>query len=156
MGILAAIALPSLLSCGNAPVRLEPKNYIGTMNRGQQAYFLEKQKFASSIPELQLGIKTQTKLYNYSMRPVNNTAVFHYGIARQEYVSRGLFDKQPTKSYVGVVFTAPAPKNSESKDEIVTLAIACETNAPTTKQPPDPIYKNGTFTCAKGTISLTY
>lgn len=152
MGVIVAIALPSLLSSKTKIVSAEARNTIGAMNRSQQAYFLEKKSFASSIKDLQLGIKTQTTNYNYSTRATTKSA-YNYAIARREYVSEGLFDRRPVKTYVGAVFIVPDPKNSQ--DELETVAIACVANSLTTKRPPDPTYQNGVLACSDRTTSLS-
>ncbi|AFZ25735.1 hypothetical protein Cylst_3599 [Cylindrospermum stagnale PCC 7417] len=155
MGILGAIALPSLISSKTKLTSAEGKIYIGAMNRGQQANFLEYRNFASSIKDLQLGIKTQTPNYNYSIR-VTDKAAYNYAIARREYVSEGLFDRRPVKTYVGAVFTLPTPtKNSQNpQDGLGTVAIICQANALTTSRPADPTYQNGVLACGDGTSSL--
>lgn len=71
IGILAAIALPSFLNQANKARESEGKTYVGSMNRGQQAFYLEKGYFAGpgavKIGELGLGIKTQTQNYIYNI-----------------------------------------------------------------------------------------
>ncbi|HIK54809.1 MAG TPA: prepilin-type N-terminal cleavage/methylation domain-containing protein, partial [Synechococcales cyanobacterium M55_K2018_004] len=42
IGILSAIALPSFLNQANKARQSEASTYVGSMNRGQQAYYLEK------------------------------------------------------------------------------------------------------------------
>ena len=67
IGILAAIALPSFLNQANKARQSEAKTYVGSLNRGQQAYFLENTNtFATDIPSLGLGIKTQSSNYTYA------------------------------------------------------------------------------------------
>jgi len=63
IGILAAIALPSFLNQAQKGKQSEAKQYTGAMNRGQQAYFLEKGSFADTYDNLRIGIKTQTDNY---------------------------------------------------------------------------------------------
>lgn len=65
IGILAAIALPSFLNQANKARQSEAKNYTGSINRAQQAYYLEKSQFAPAIANLGLGISTATDNYNY-------------------------------------------------------------------------------------------
>jgi type IV pilus assembly protein PilA len=69
IGILAAIALPSFLNQANKARQSEAKTYVGSMNRAQQAYFLEKQQFANftEINFLGLGVPLTTANYNYSI-----------------------------------------------------------------------------------------
>lgn len=45
IGILSAIALPSFLNQANKAKETESKTYVGSMNRSQQAFYLEKKHF---------------------------------------------------------------------------------------------------------------
>lgn len=65
IGILAAIALPSFLNQANKARQSEAKTYIGSANKGQQAYFTEKSFFSGTISGLGVGLKTTTKYYSY-------------------------------------------------------------------------------------------
>ena len=75
IGILSAIALPSFLNQAKKAKQSESKTYIGSLNKGQQAYHSENDKFLSdasigsgtstSITILGVGIKTQTDYYTY-------------------------------------------------------------------------------------------
>jgi prepilin-type N-terminal cleavage/methylation domain-containing protein len=65
IGILAAIALPSFLNQANKARESEAKTYTGSVNRGQQAYFLEQRQFTGGINFLGLGLNTATANYNY-------------------------------------------------------------------------------------------
>lgn len=66
IGILAAIALPSFLNQANKARQSEAATYVGSINRGQQAYRLEQTQFADKVDKLALGIKTETKYFQYS------------------------------------------------------------------------------------------
>ena len=66
IGILAAIALPSFLNQASKARQSEAKTYVGSMNRGQQAYYLEKQQFAPSLATLSVGIALTTANYGYT------------------------------------------------------------------------------------------
>jgi prepilin-type N-terminal cleavage/methylation domain-containing protein len=66
IGILAAIALPSFLNQANRARQSEATTYVGSMNRGQQAYYLQNTAFADNITTLELGIPTETNFYTYS------------------------------------------------------------------------------------------
>ncbi|VXD21788.1 PHA accumulation regulator DNA-binding-like protein [Planktothrix serta PCC 8927] len=65
IGILAAIALPSFLSQANKAKQSEAKQYLASINKGQQAYYVENTKFGTDIPSLGIGIKTLTANYTY-------------------------------------------------------------------------------------------
>ena len=61
---------------GNKARHSEGRQYISSMNRGQQAYYLEKGNFSNSIDNLGLGILKDTNNYSYRilspMNPVQN------------------------------------------------------------------------------------
>ncbi|GAX34863.1 type IV pilin-like G/H family protein [Nodularia sp. NIES-3585] len=67
IGILSAIALPSFLNQANKARESEGKQYAGAMNRGQQTFYLENQKFSSAVENMGLGILTQTTNYKYEL-----------------------------------------------------------------------------------------
>lgn len=147
IGILSAIALPYLLTQPCKAKQAEARQNTGAMNRAQQAYFLEKNAFAQSIDKLGVGIKTETENFVYSLRAGDKYAL-NYATPRK--------GKPNHKSYVGGVFTVPSVKvePKSANDEIITLAIMCETERATGVPAPDPIYKNGELTCAPGTKDL--
>jgi len=138
---LAAIALPE-----NTPrmvqkgKQAEARQNVAAMNRAQQAYFLENNQFAASISELGIGIKTQTKNYQYSIRATPLTA-FEYGVSR----------KDDLKSYVGGVFLT---RGDEAKGEIVTVELVCETKSRGTKRPAEPIVQGNFVECPPNTKLL--
>ena len=51
------------------PGESEAQTYIGSINRGQQAYFLESSDFADSLDKLGLGIQEETDNYKYEIIP---------------------------------------------------------------------------------------
>ncbi len=154
LGLMVATILPSLLSSSNKAKQAEGRQYVGSMNRAQQAYLLENKTFSNNIEKLGLGIKTETVNYRYSTSTTNK-AVFNYGIAKANYQTEYILFiprrvKQPLKSYIGGVFIVPA-----AKYDTTTVAILCETNSFSTTKPPQPTYKNGVLTCAEGTKDLS-
>lgn len=75
IGILAAIALPSFLNQANKAKQSEATTYAGSVNRAQQAYYLERNHFSDVIGGLGLGIPVETDNYTYgdnSATPVAN------------------------------------------------------------------------------------
>ncbi|BAZ52133.1 general secretion pathway protein H [Nostoc sp. NIES-4103] len=119
IGVLAAIALPSLLGQVNKAKQAEAKNNIGTINRAQQAYFLEYQGFAKDMSTLQVGVKSQTENYFYSVVTENSTG---YGLIYASAYKKAL------KSYYGAVGTQ---LGDGATSEALTVAIACESPDPT-------------------------
>ncbi len=142
--ILAAIAFPFVISCGPTPKskQSEAKQYVSSINKGQQAKYAEEGAFSNSINALGLGIKTQTTNYNYSTISTKNAA-FSYGVARSNNI----------RSYVGAVFLVPV--SQAANKEKTTVSILCAANSPGNTQPPDPILQNDVPVCAAGSSLVT-
>lgn len=66
IGILAAIALPSFLNQANKARQSEAQTYIGSMNRAQQAFYLEKREFSNDLGLLELGL-SDSENYLYTI-----------------------------------------------------------------------------------------
>jgi type IV pilus assembly protein PilA len=119
IGVLAAIALPSLLSQVSKARQSEAKQNVGSMNRAQQAFFLENNNaFTTSLQELALGIRSATENYIYNIEGVTGTNVTNKGRAR----------KSRLKSYAGSVYTSTQLVNTIN--EAITLAQLFESNTP--------------------------
>ena len=120
IGILSAIALPSFLNQANKAKQSEARTYVGSMNRSQQAYYLENDEFVtevSSFGELGLGVSTQTENYKYAMTGQNtgeNPRVSNYADTVK--------DNAPLKTYQGFVLLGKI----EETNEATTLAVLCE------------------------------
>ncbi|AFY68131.1 type IV pilin-like G/H family protein [Geitlerinema sp. PCC 7407] len=127
IGILSAIALPSFLNQANKAKQSEAKQYVGSMNRSQQAYYLEKISFTDSIGDLGLGIKTQTQNYIYSINRVAENSSFVSNQARLKEADA------PLKAYVGGVSVGTVAVTSEA----TTLAVLCEGKQPGIAEGPD-------------------
>ena len=121
IGILAAIALPAFLNQANKARQSEAKTYVSTLNKGQQAYFTEKSKFATSINLLGVGVPTSTTNYKYETGRVTASA-----ISDNYATSVGLSQTVALRSYIGMVQLFQVPNTSD----VNQLAILCETNDP--------------------------
>ncbi|MEH2001505.1 MAG: type IV pilin-like G/H family protein [Nostoc sp.] len=120
IGILSAIALPSFLNQANKAKQSEAKTYIGSMNRAQQAFYLEKNSFAAQADfgTLGLGIATQTTNYVYKIAGGGGTNTI---VTNQ---AKTVIDTAPLKSYVGGVGVVVQAGTSEA----TTVAVLCEAN----------------------------
>ncbi|BAZ32894.1 serine/threonine protein kinase [Cylindrospermum sp. NIES-4074] len=136
--LIGAIALPSFLNQANKAKQSEAKTYIGSMNRAQQAYFLENNKFSSTIAELQLGIKSETQNYSYSVNVIN---------PKQSVRLTAKAKVSGLKSYTGAVFV-------QNAKEFLTIAGTCETTAPSQTPPNMPELVKGAIQCPAGSQSL--
>jgi type IV pilus assembly protein PilA len=138
LGILAAIALPSFLNQANKARQSEAKNYVSSMLRSQQAYYIERQTFANSIDELQIGIPLSPN-YAYTLEtfpgPPRNVLI--KATAQQE----GL------KSLIGVVAEVPG-----QADTSMTITAVCESIIPALTSPAIPtLSEDGShIICAEG------
>ncbi|WP_446389957.1 type IV pilin-like G/H family protein [Coleofasciculus sp. B1-GNL1-01] len=140
MGIgFIIIVIPSFLNSAGKARESEAKLYISSMNRAQQAYFLEESNFTDAIAELGLGFNTETENYTYSMH-TNYLSVINYAVSK----------KSKMKGYVGAVFLGDAAATGE----MTTFAILCEAESPGTHRPPAPIVEDGVIQCAPETVKL--
>ncbi|MEG4232770.1 type IV pilin-like G/H family protein [Microcoleus sp. Pol11C3] len=145
--ILGAIALPSFLDCSNKAKQSEAKQYISVMNRAQQAYFAKKGVFATSLDALNLGLKSQTTNYNYSVI-AGKKAAFSYGVSRQV--------QKNVKSVVGAVLLVPNPLTNANTDadKSTTVTIFCIAKSEGTTKPAEPTNINGKLACGDGTVEV--
>ncbi len=115
------IEVIELESKNNQSNRGIPLQYITILNQAQQAYYLEKGKFATNIEELGIGTNLETELYRYQIVPV------------RDRTDRVTITAQPKEdglnSYIGAVFVIDNQK-------IVTGI--CESEVPAKSPPPVP------------------
>jgi type IV pilus assembly protein PilA len=75
VGILSAIALPSFLNSVSKSRGAEAKTNLGTINRAQQTYLHENQRFAPDLATLStLGMAVVGQHYTYSVSGATNSA----------------------------------------------------------------------------------
>lgn len=115
---------PKAETPGSSQSRGEAQVYIATINRGQQAYYLEKGKFGNTIQQLEIGIKPETENYRYR--------IVNLGKGNQTTISTATAKKPELKSYTGVVFVRRV------QGETVTNTAICETDKPSSKPPATP------------------
>jgi prepilin-type N-terminal cleavage/methylation domain-containing protein len=136
IGILAAIALPSFLSQSNKAKQSEAKTYVGTLNKGQQAYYTEKSVFGSNIDILGVGVKASTVNYTYASTRTTSATV-----SDNNAVSTGTAIPVALRGYAGMVQLNVVATTSD----VTSLAILCENNLAGTGAPiaPTPAETNG-------------
>ncbi len=123
IGILAAIALPSFLNQANRARQSEAKTYIGSMNRAQQAYYLETSSFSNNLSNLGLGISSQTQFYTYDINLATGNPPIVTNQARPREAS------SPVKAYLGGVSVGVVPTGTTgatNSTEATTIAGLCE------------------------------
>ena len=124
IGILSAIALPSFLNQANKAKESESKQYVGSMNRSQQAYYLEKTTFSSDVSLLGLGIKTATTNYTYAILTPTNSQVTNLSYPNFTTTLRA------HTGGVGIGFTT-----GTTAGEATTLAVLCQSVKPAAGSP---------------------
>lgn len=128
IGILSAISLPSFLNQANKARQTEAKTYIGSMNRAQQAAYMEQGSFTVNARELGLGIAPETTAYIYRIG-VGSAA--GSSVVNRAIPSDGSFSNVPGSqagvfAYLGGV---KAGRHSGT-GEPSTLSIICEALTP--------------------------
>ncbi|MBS0017820.1 MAG: type IV pilin-like G/H family protein [Arthrospira sp. SH-MAG29] len=116
IGILSAIALPSFLNQANKARQSEARTYVGSINRAQQARFMEAGEFTTQLAQLGLGIQSQTANYTYTL------AIGDLGATDKGALAKGQ-GGDVLRSYVGLTFTG-----ATGEGERTTFALLCESN----------------------------
>ena len=144
IGILAAIALPAFLNQAAKARQSESRTYVGSMNRSQQAYLLEKQVFSPNLATLALGIQPATANYYYGTGTVvgqiatgpNSAYSFGIGVSTLAAFASGTFASgtnvgandviatsgSTNKSYIGLISQVQATLAAD----ITSVATVCE------------------------------
>lgn len=115
IGILSAIALPSFLNQANKAKESEAKQYLASLNKGQQAYYTEKSTFTSEVPALGVGIKTQTTNYKYACTAPDGATAVNCTASAQSASLR---------SYLGYVYLVDV-----GGSESTSRSLLCQTTA---------------------------
>lgn len=132
IGILSAIALPSFLNQANKARQSEAKTYVGSLNRAQQAYFVEYGAFSADGSTLEGGVAAQTQNYTYTIDGTSATEALITADARKEAL----------KAYAGRVWVSGN----------TTPGIVCETDTATGPQTAPDL--TGQATCPGGSAPV--
>jgi uncharacterized protein YjbI with pentapeptide repeats len=89
---------------------------VGSMNRAQQAYYLEKNEFATKLGDLGLGIPQNTERYQYR--------IFSYPRRDRAVMVAGIPKRSGLKTYIGLVSLGVGEVSGETYP--TTLARLCE------------------------------
>jgi prepilin-type N-terminal cleavage/methylation domain-containing protein len=131
IGILAAIALPAFLNQANRARQSEATTYVGSINRGQQAYRLESRTFSNTIDQLGLGLQTNTEFYIYGngnngTNATANTVLPISGGAISNSVRVNAAPKdEALLGYTGATYTL-----QDAGGNATTTALLCTSNKP--------------------------
>ncbi len=128
IGILSAISLPSFLSQANKARQTEAKTYIGSMNRAQQAEYMEQGSFTVDAGELGLGISSETANYIYRIS-VGSAA--GNSVVNRAIPSDGSFSNVPGLQSGALAYLGGVKAGRHSgTGEASTLSVICEALTP--------------------------
>jgi uncharacterized protein YjbI with pentapeptide repeats len=132
--------VPSELAAAQQPIQAAARQAVASMNRAQQAYYLEKEQFATTLNGLGVGISPETEHYLYR--------IFVYPDRKRGVMVAGVPKRSGFKTYVGLVNIAQIPN---SKD-ISTFAVLCESEQakPLLPKLPTTFPQSGGFSCPAG------
>jgi hypothetical protein len=135
-----AQAIASLMNRQLQPKGITAKATIDNSCLQIMLLSLDKNKFSTSITELELGIASETDYYNYSITNADTSEAIATATAKENGM----------KSYTGAVFMV---KDSEY-DFDTTKAVICETNSASKTPPKNPQLVGEDIQCAKGSKKL--
>jgi type IV pilus assembly protein PilA len=144
LGILTAVALPSLLSQDAKAKQSEAKQNLTLVNKAQNSYRSEKNSFATSFDALAIGTITgsttgTTNNFSYTIAANNDTATI---IARpQDIILKG--------------YSGGSIYYSNSASQSVIGTILCEVQAPGTTAPAPTTFTSNSVTCTGAQTNLS-
>jgi type II secretory pathway pseudopilin PulG len=120
LGILAAIAIPAFAGQIKKAQQSEAQLHISGILRSQQAYFLEKNTYATNLAQLGLKIPN-TAQYNYAIQRFSN----HRNQAgiRVNGVTASAIPAREFKGYMGKVWTENTPAGTISQSVLCEGAV---------------------------------
>lgn len=114
----------------------EAMTYMGTINRGQQAFRLDNDTFAESIDQLDLGLRSQTEDYKYEITISDDDMTAVTAVPR----------KGSRSSFIGAVLVV-----GDGNEIGTTRSIACKSDQPSQSAPSLPsMTEDGQLQCASG------
>lgn len=129
----------------NRAKQSEAKTYVSTLTRGQQIFFIEKEKWAKTIEETDLGIKAESENYRYNIQNVDSIKTVdiknYPGITVQTATAK----KEGLKSYLAAAYLS-----GYSSSDISPISFLCESNEPTTKEAGLPKFDGKALQCPDG------
>jgi prepilin-type N-terminal cleavage/methylation domain-containing protein len=137
IGILAAIALPSFLNQANKARQSEAQTYAGSVNRAQQAFYLENAQFSTpdgtvtseqALGKLGLGIAANTANYKYVIvgeTPAKGASI--HAIPGKK--TGAVTEPDPNSALLGFQgSTVIASTTGVNTGEATTVAILCKSD----------------------------
>ena len=137
--VIAVLSIPyyAVTSPGqaNKARESEAKTYIGSINRGQQAFRIENSSFAETIDEIGLGISSESDHYKYEITISDDDMTAATATAKTGGI----------RSVTGAVFIV-----NDAEGYATTTAILCQGNRPSKSAPSLPSVEESELKCAPG------
>jgi hypothetical protein len=138
-GLRFSVTVISSWGAATEAQQSEAKTYIGSINRGQQAFYLENSRFAPTLVDLGIGIPETSEKYQYTISVTEKDMTVATATARQG----GL------KSITGAVFLTEVEGVGET-----TVSVVCLSNSSTQTPPTVPTLSSaGKPQCPSGSAS---
>lgn len=150
IGILAAIALPSLLGQAAKAKQSEARNNVGAISRGHQAYALEQTSFTTDLVKLGLGIQSQTTNYDYEITGLDQTGTAAADDKHVSVYSWGVPRTRALKAYAGATGIT-----TSAAGEVLTTATVFESLDPWDGTTAIPARGNPTIGDGKDLVEVT-
>jgi len=140
----------------------EGRSFVGSLNRGQQAHFIEDSKWGNSIEALGVGLPAETEGYRYRTEVVKSIQTIDDAILQGQKIptapgiaiQTGIAKQPEFKSYLGVVYLRSVTNPPSNSQDVTPIAILCESQQPTMKVPDLPKFDGKTMQCPTGYINL--
>jgi type IV pilus assembly protein PilA len=119
------------------------KVLLGSINRSEQAFYVENGFFSTDYHQLGLGDSlfniNDNPHYQYSLRQDSANSIYAFAIPKSK----------SNRAWVSAVFSVLISEG------MTTMAVLCQSNNLGETSPPVPILVNGQPVCAEGTTPLT-
>lgn len=117
LGIVGLFLFPPYFCIDMCPhhKNSEATQWLGTLSRAQESYFLDHSRFTASMEDLEIGMEPETEFYSYKI--FNNSPTATYAYARSK--DGGLY------SYISAAFIT-----TNTQGEKITTSIVCGVNQP--------------------------
>ncbi len=145
-------------NCGGK--QITTRNNVSAISHAQLSYYLERQKFADSIAELGIGIKTENSQFScrivQPMRPLeylSQSANYDCQESMRMAICQREIKENQYENYLGVAYILPQTSAAGETETIYRSAI-CEMTD--TNPYPTIMFKliNGEMQCPKGSIKV--
>lgn len=118
IGVLSAVALPSLLGQIGKSRETEAMNNLGALARSQQAYHFEAQTFADDLDNLGINVSLTPDYYNFTNPTIATSSIVkHQAVALNPFLDG-------VKNYaIGVYFNSGIYSNSFCRSSAINTTV---------------------------------